>query len=256
MSHYTVMAALLGVTAATPIQQAAPSEPMMLANFHKGHGTHNPHVYTWSEQNDPVMGGQSTGNFTVVKAGEDSHALFQGDVKNVSFLHAPGYCRITTIFPGGHTVDASEYKDGALQLVVKNGQHTLPGSEYAGFKVAVSSPKAARHHGGHELFGMYKANFEFGKIGPVFPIGHGWDAIIIPFSAFSSDWSDFTGECKTKDPDGYQHKCCETGQEDICPSTAGLGKINGLSVWAEGVEGEFQLQVKSISAVALGPDGH
>ena len=47
MSHYTVMAALLGVTAATPIQQAAPSEPMMLANFHKGHGTHNPHVYTW-----------------------------------------------------------------------------------------------------------------------------------------------------------------------------------------------------------------
>jgi hypothetical protein len=197
------------------------------------------------------MGGSSTGNFSVVQAGQQSHALFMGDVKNVSFLHAPGYCRITTIFPGGHTVDASAYVDGALELIVKNGQSSLIGSEYAGFKVAVSSTKAARHHGGHELFGMYKANFDMGKVSKIMPLGHGYDRVTIPFSSFSSDWSDFTGECATKDPDGYQHKCCETGQEDICPDEAGLGHINGLSVWAEGVEGEFEIQVNSINAVAI-----
>ena len=80
-----------------------------------------------------------------------------------------------------------------------------------------------------------------------------WDTLTIPFKKFSSDWSDYTGECATRDPDGYQHQCCETGTEHICPSEEGLSHINGLSVWAEGVEGDFKLEVLSISAVALGP---
>ena len=241
----------------------------------RGPGTHNPHVFEWSEQNDPVMGGSSTGNYTVVEAGQESHALMQGTVRNVSFLHAPGYCRITTIFPHGHVEDASAFKDGALQLVVRNGMDTLVGSKYSGFKVAVSSTKAARHHGGHELFGMYplrtislsacllslcytkfgqgryKANFAMGVVHKQGLTS--WDTLTIPFKKFSSDWSDYTGECATRDPDGYQHQCCETGTEHICPSVEGLSNINGLSVWAEGVEGDFKLEVLSISAVALGP---
>ena len=40
---------------------------------------------------------------------------------------------------------------------------------------------------------------------------------------FTSDWSDYTGEC-TKDPDGYQHKCCETGKEDVCEVAQTLPK--------------------------------
>ena len=131
----------------------------------------------------------------------------------VSFLHAPGYARITTIFPHNHLEDASAFKDGALQLVVRNGLHTLVGSKYAGFKVAISSTKAARHHGGHELFGMYKANFEMGEVHKQGVTT--WDTLTIPFKKFSSDWSDFTGECATRDPDGYQHQCCETGTEHI-----------------------------------------
>ena len=118
-TRYAALAALASIACATPIQQQAPSEPMTLANFYKGPGTHNPHVYTWSEQNDPVMGGSSTGNYSVVKTGESAHALFQGTVRNVSFLHAPGYCRIGTVFPFGHIVDASDYVDGALELVVQ-----------------------------------------------------------------------------------------------------------------------------------------
>jgi hypothetical protein len=244
-----LVAAVAAVPTAPPHAEA---KPQILANWVKGQGTHNPHVFEWSEQNDPVMGGSSTGNYTVVEAGEETHALMQGTVRNVSFLHAPGYARIATIFPHNHLEDASAFKDGALQLVLRNGLHTLVGSKYAGFKVAISSTKAARHHGGHELFGMYKANFEMGEVHKQGVTS--WDTLTIPFKKFSSDWSDFTGECATRDPDGYQHQCCETGTEHICPSEAGLSHINGLSVWAEGVEGDFKLEVLSISAVALGPD--
>jgi hypothetical protein len=245
------LAALLLAASASAIPES-PQASLTLANWIKGRGTHNPHVYTWSEQNDPVMGGQSSGNYSVIEDEENSHALFQGTVRNVSFLHAPGFCRMSTVFPMGHLVDASDYlkEEGALELIVRNGQHTLPGAEYPGFKVAISSTKAARHHGGHELFGMYKANFEFGMVGPA-PGLRGWDRVVIPFRKFSSDWSDGTGECATKDPDGYQHKCCDTGKEAVCPSEAGLSHINGLSVWAEGVEGDFELQIYSLSAVTL-----
>lgn len=202
----------------------------------------------WSEQNDPVMGGQSSGNFTLVKQGTESHALFQGVVRNVSFLHAPGFCTLRTIFPGGVKKDASAYLGGAVELVVKDiGLGVDP---YDGFKVALSSTGAARHHGGHELFGMYKANLDMGLRLPCLQ-DKGWECITIPLKKFSSDWSDATGECATKDPDGYQHVCCETGSESVCPSKSGLAAINGLSVWAEGVEGPFALEVKSISVVKV-----
>ena len=194
------------------------------------------------------MGGQSSGNFTLVKQGTESHALFQGVVRNVSFLHALGFCTLRTIFPGGVKKDASAYVGGAVELVVKDVG--LGVDLYDGFKVALSSTSAARHHGGHELFGMYKANFGMGLRLPCLR-DEGWECITIPLKKFSSDWSDATGECATKDPDGYQHVCCETGSESVCPSKSGLAAINGLSVWAEGVEGPFALEVKSISVVKV-----
>ena len=89
----------------------------------------SPTFYKWSEQNDPVsqersllysagalnlwslqvMGGQSSGNFSVVEQGSESYGLFQGTVRNVSFLHAPGFCRFTTVFPGGKHENAAEF---------------------------------------------------------------------------------------------------------------------------------------------------
>ena len=39
-------------------------------------------TYEWKEQNDPVMGGQSTGNWSVV----GDHGVFQGVTKIVPFL--------------------------------------------------------------------------------------------------------------------------------------------------------------------------
>lgn len=246
---FAVVLVVLGATVVTAAPRAAAPklEKMTLANFVHERSVHNPHFFTWSEQNDPVMGGQSTGNYSVVAQGDESYALFQGEVKNVSFLHAPGFCRMTTLFDYGHKENAGQYLGGALELVVKDiGEGVL----YSGFKIAISSTKAARHHGGHELFGMYKANFDMGLRLPVV-VGpdRGWERINIPLDKFSSDWSDFTGECATKDPDGYQHACCDTGAEPVCPTASGLSNINGLSVWAEGVEGPFLLQIKSISVV-------
>ena len=37
----------------------------------------------------------------------------------------------------------------------------------------------------------------------------------IPFNQMSWDWSDGTGECSTKDPDGYQHKCCSAANPEV-----------------------------------------
>ena len=109
---------------------------------------------------------------------------------------------------------------------------------------------APHHHGGRELFGMYKADLGTAKTTTQ---GIGWTILRLPLTAFSSDWSNFTGECSTKDPDGYQHKCCDYNRssglpwEEPCPTTKGLESIIGLSVWSEGVLGDFALEIKSIS---------
>ena len=95
---------------------------------------------------------------------------------------------------------------------------------------------------------MYKA--DLGKAKSTTQ-GIGWTILRLPLTAFSSDWSEFTGECNTTDPDGYQHKCCDVSSgvpyEEPCPTTKGLEAIIGLSVWAEGVLGDFSFEIKSIS---------
>jgi hypothetical protein len=72
-------------------------------------------------------------------------------------------------------------------------------------------------------------------------------------SGFSSDWSDFTGDCSTKDPNGYQHKCCPSGGLDsdpVCPAKKTLAKVDGITIWSEGVGGNFALKIYEIAAVA------
>ena len=125
---------------------------------------------------------------------------------------------------------------------------------FKGFKLALTSTKAARHHGGHEFFGMYKTEFDRGFTFFRPGSGGGWTTVEIGFGEMSSDWSDFTGLCTTADPDGYQHQCCSRSgtpqpgaTPDVCPSEAGLANLIGLSIWSEGVEGNFALEIKSIS---------
>lgn len=187
----------------------------------------------WIENNDPVMGGQSHGNWSVV---DNSYGLFQGTVKNVSFLHAPGFCRAMTISP--FIKDASAFLGGGLVLTVRS---TTP--SYKGFKLSFGSPGTPKHHGGHEIQGSYKANFAV-------PTSQNseWQSVFLKFDEFSYDWSDYTGECSTKDPDGFQHKCCAKDTPDFCPTIQRLKGISSFNVWAEGAEGDFHLELKEISA--------
>jgi len=190
--------------------------------------------YKWIENNDPIMGGQSHGNWSIV---DNSFGRFQGSVKNVSFLHAPGFCRAVTV--AVFLDDASEFAAGGMLITARSSTPS-----YKGFKLSFGTPFAPKHHNGHELEGSFKTPFAV----PASQKDE-WQTVFIKFDQFSSDWSDFTGECSTKDPDGYQHKCCSKDAADVCPNASRLKGINSFNIWAEGSEGDFSLDVKSIEAV-------
>lgn len=195
----------------------------------------------FKEQNDPVMGGGSSGNFTAVSG----FGVFQGTVRNVSFLHAPGFCNAQVrTGEGAAELDLSEFvtEHGGVRLIVKKG-----GGDYAGHKLALSAFGVPHHNGGHELEGSYKQGFAISGLGLE------CEAIYLPMSGFSSDWSDFSGNCDTKDPNGYQHKCCPSGglnSNPVCPSKKNLATVDGITIWSEGVGGDFAMKIYEIAAVA------
>jgi len=185
----------------------------------------------WRETDDPVMGGQSKGTLKTTAIS----GVWQGAVKNVTFLHAPGFCAIRTT--GTFKKDISAYLSGSLVLTVRS---TTP--EYPGFKLNFGP--APKHHGGHSPEGSYKANFKV----PASSNGE-WQEVTVNFSEFSYDWSDFTGDCFTKDPtDGFQHKCCSSSNSDVCPKAEYLEEVDYFSIYAEGHEGDYHLEIKSIAA--------
>lgn len=192
---------------------------------------------TWSVMNDPVMGGRSKSAFST----EADHGHFAGTCAIVPFLKAPGFCKIATTYgwfqPKPKFQDVSRFIDGSLYLEVKSSSPA-----YSGFKVAFSAknvtrPRPGMHHAGPS----FKADFAV-------PAGSAWTTVKIPFSKFSVDWSEFTGECDTKDPTGEQHLCCSGEHPEVCPKDYHLKALTGFEVWAEGVQGDFAIDLKSISA--------
>lgn len=197
----------------------------------------------WQELNDPVMGGQSFGNFSVI---DKQYGLFQGEVKNVTFLHAPGFCKVQKELFLKETIDLSEFgsdiKNSGIKLKVAYAQPEDQ-TPYSKYRFSLSGPNIAKSSE-HERYGSYKGDFVVKA-----DTDGACHVVTIPFNAFSSDWSDFTGECGGVDPDGRQHKCCSDSAE-VCPTTEGLKKIDGLSVWAEGVEGKYALKIYEVNATA------
>ena len=183
--------------------------------------------------NDPVMGGKSHSTWKVdveAKAG-----VFAGSCVNVPSLKAPGFCKISTSDAAPYPDASTLFKDGSVVLRVKT---TTP--DYAGFKVAFGAKGAKRptpsRHGG----ATFKAGF--------FPSNStaDWQEVLVPFHRFSIDWSDYTGDCDTKDPTGEQHYCCTEAHPEVCVTAPLLREITSLEVWAEGVDGEFHLEIDSI----------
>lgn len=189
----------------------------------------------WSVMNDPVMGGQSHAALSM----SEGFATFGGRCAIVPFLHAPGFCQMSTthgLFERSHFKDASAFIDGALYLTVRSE------GAYDGYKVSFTAknttrPRPGIHHGGPS----FKADFSV-------PAGGNFHTVKVPFDHFSVDWSEYTGKCDSKDPTGEQHLCCSPAHPEVCPTAQHLSEITGLALWAEGVEGNFRLEVQSIGA--------
>merc|ERR1711998_562473 len=77
--------------------------------------------------NDPVMGGKSSGTWTVT----DGAGVLDGEVVDVPSLSAPGFIKASA---DGSFPDASAAIDGDLVLTVRSST-----PEYKGFRVAFAS---------------------------------------------------------------------------------------------------------------------
>lgn len=190
---------------------------------------------TWKDMNDPVMGGASKSTFEV---STDKTGIFNGTCAIVGFLKAPGFAKI---------VGSAQFADiTGYDSIVLRVRSSTP--DYAGFKVAFAAPGIPKTsmYGGSS----YKADFKLN--------GAAWQVVEVPLTQFSYDWSGYTGRCDTKDPagvfsNGTQHYCCDKSglkpsKPEVCVDSKFLRKIDTLEVWAEGVEGDFHIEIDWIGA--------
>ena len=187
-------------------------------------------TYHWSDLNDPVMGGKSTSTFAIDTA--NKIGVFNGTCALIPFLHAPGFAKITTSGSSNTFADISSYLNGFLELRVRSSK-----PQYGGYRVAFAAKNVPRTsmYGG----GSFKAGFNLTD-------STDFQIVKVPFNTFSYDWSGFTGRCDTKDPNGKQHHCCNN--DKYCPTKGFLSTITDLEVWAEGAQGDFQLDIDYIGA--------
>lgn len=189
----------------------------------------------WKLLLDPVMGGASTGQFAPT---EDKTAKFSGRCNIVKSLNAPGFAKIEG--SGRTLVDIT----GAESLLLRL-RSTTP--QYQGFKIAFGAPGIPSPI----IFqrqGAYKTEFFLADT-------QDWQTVEVSLGNFSRDTSDYTGRCDTQDPSGKktQHYCCsksplEPSKDEVCVEDQYLSQINNLAVWAEGVEGDFDLEIEYIGA--------
>lgn len=181
-----------------------------VATFDGAKGT----TFEWKPVNDPVMGGKSTGTVTIDSA--DQVAVFNGTIRIIPFLGAPGVIQATAT---GKTNDVSSCKNLVLNVNSK--------ADFKGYHVSFSKDS----YPGTPFYQYgYKTNF-------VAPVGEFSD-VVIPFSDFSLNWDKATGakvtECKD-DP-------------KACVTTKSLTNLQHIAIWAQGVVGGVNLKIKSIRA--------
>lgn len=168
----------------------------------------------WKQLNDPVMGGKSTGTFTV----QNGAGIFDGEVVNVPFLEAPGFIKVEST---GHVPYPDVSSCQALKLTIRSTE------QYEGYRVSFGHAHAP--HGHTFAFG-YKADLKISA-------SENFQEIKIPFNMFSDLWDDATGD---------QIKTCKE-YPMYCPDKGTLENMKTISIWAEGVAGKAHLEIQSIA---------
>lgn len=171
---------------------------------------------SWKQMNDPVMGGKSIGTFEIDKP--LGAGIFKGTCAIVPSLKAPGFI---TARANGPTPDISACKN--LALDVKSG------NSYNGFFVSF---------GTEHYPPIYKHFFARGYKSPFVPPVGSFQKVVLPLSGFSNHWDDKTGLAITT--------CADDPK--ACPTQQRLKDLQTITIWAEGVEGDVELQIKSIVA--------
>merc|ERR1719436_1179183 len=182
-------------------------------------------TFKFVELNDPVMGGKSTGTWSL----GNGFGILDGQVVNVPSLKAPGFIKAAA---DGKFPDISEFIDGSLVLSVRTST-----PEYKGYRVTfvsgATSTSFACAGGGSLPFsrGCYKQKFTV-------PAGTDFVEVKLPFNTFSDKWSSATGE--------HTEEC--KNNSDVCPTASKLSKIQRIEFWGEGSAGKLHLEIKSVSA--------
>merc|ERR1740138_505241 len=202
-------------SADSEVTLAEPAASVPLTTFDGADAT----TQGWRAMNDPVMGGQSKATFTVA----GNAGVFDGAVAIVPSLQAPGFCTMETprvSFPDISGADA-------LQVVARQS------SDYKGWRFNIGdAPHIPDSGAPFFVKGQYKANVAI-------PVSEEFQTVTIPFTDFTYKWSDTTGEPTVKCSD----------DASVCPDEKHLKAVKQLAIMAEGMEGSFHLEVKSITAV-------
>ena len=98
----------------------------------------------WIETNDPVMGGQSTGNFSIINNTGNFSIInntgnFQGNCKLIPYLNAPGFCKLYTKSKNNY-YDISSYINKSISILLNTKTYNYDGY-FIGFK-AHNVPKS------------------------------------------------------------------------------------------------------------------
>ena len=201
-----------------PHEKCAPAplgSDVVLATFD---GADKATTRKWRQQNDPVMGGKSTGTFSV----KGGLGIMDGDVVNVPFLKAPGFIKASTVDELTAFPDVSHC--GAIKITARAA------SGYTGYRFSFGN----EHPPGGKTFSYgFKSHFDAPN-----DAGNGFQDVVLPFRNFTDLWDDATG-----DP----IKTCAQDPR-YCPDAKALKNLVTLSVWAEGVAGKVHLEIKQIAA--------
>lgn len=174
-------------------------------------------THTWRQQNDPVMGGASSGTFSIV----EGVGVMEGTVANIPSLGVPGFIKVSTS-------DSKPWPDvSSCTGLVLNVKSTSTPSSYGGYRVAFGSDKS----GCGKFFARgFKADFS----APEDDFGD----VQVPFDQFTKCWDDGSGDAI---------QTCQDKPE-FCPTQERLQKLQTVSIWAEGKAADVKIEVQSVSA--------